>query len=327
MKHAERVWAAVTASDHHAAYATSWRRCITLHGLDPDGERTPPRLEAVQLRRALERAAPLMNAARGELDRLFETFGRAGCCLVLTDESGLALERRGRAGDADDFESCGLAPGALWDERSAGTNGIGTALAETRPVSIFRDLHFLTMNTKLSCATAPISDHRGRIVGALDISSARDDMTTPVLNIYLHAAREAAAQIETTLFRSAFAKARIIMVPGNGPRHGLLAVDGDDVVLGASSAARRLFDIDDAWIKSGRLASDLLEGEEGTAADFTSAERRALRAALMKTSGNVSAAARLLGTSRATLHRKMKRLGLTRNDMPAAEWETDEAAA
>ena len=237
MKHADRVWAAVTASDHHAAYATSWRRCVTLHGLDPEVVRRPPRLEQVALARAIDRSAALVAAARTELDRLFDVFGHCGCCVVLTDDTGLALERRGRPGDDDDFEALGLSAGALWDEASVGTNGIGTALAETRPVGIFRDRHFLTMNTSLSCATAPIADHRGRIVGALDISSARDDMSAPYLNVYLSAAREAAMQIETTLFRTAFSGARILLVPATGARHGLLAVDRDDVVLGASSAA------------------------------------------------------------------------------------------
>ncbi|RAI03844.1 Fis family transcriptional regulator [Acuticoccus sediminis] len=318
MKHADRVWAAVTASDHHAAYASSWRRCVTVHGLDPEVVRQPPRLTHVEFRRVVDRSAPLVNAARGELDRLFSTFGHCGCCLVLTDDNGLALERRGRPGDDDDFEALGLAAGSLWDEASVGTNGIGTALAETRPVSIFRDRHFLTMNTKLSCATAPIGDHRGRIVGALDISSARDDMSAAFLSVYLHAAREAAAQIETTLFRSAFAGARIILVAGSAPRHGLLAVDRDDVVIGASGAARRALGIDDGWITAGHLASDVLDGEEAPG-DFAAAERRALRAALTRSSGNVSAAARHLGTSRATLHRKMKRLGLNRHGAEAVE--------
>lgn len=311
MSHAERVWAAVTSGDPTVAYASSWRRCVTLHGLDPEAVRHPPRLGAPALAQALDRSAMLVEAARNELDRLFEIFGHCGCCLILTDDTGLALERRGRAGDDADFHRLGLWPGARWDEASVGTNGIGTSLAEARPVGIHRDRHFLTRNTTLSCATAPINDHRGRIVGALDISSARDDTSTAQLGLYVHAAREAAQGIETALFRSAFPRGRIVLVPTSGGRHGLIAIDGDDVVLGASGAVRRAFGIDDTWIAGGHLAGELLPSEP-SAADFTSAERRALRAALTQTKGNVSAAARLLGTSRATLHRKMNRLGLNR---------------
>jgi transcriptional regulator of acetoin/glycerol metabolism len=47
-----------------------------------------------------------------------------------------------------------------------------------------------------------------------------------------------------------------------------------------------------------------------TGADLERAERGALRRALASSGGNVSAAARALGISRATLHRKMRSLGI-----------------
>ena len=48
----------------------------------------------------------------------------------------------------------------------------------------------------------------------------------------------------------------------------------------------------------------------GAEIDLLEAERGAVRRALARTGGNVSAAARALGVSRATLHRKLHRLGL-----------------
>ena len=47
-------------------------------------------------------------------------------------------------------------------------------------------------------------------------------------------------------------------------------------------------------------------------ADLNEAERAAVRRALTQTGGNVSAAAAVLGLSRATLNRKLKRLDLVR---------------
>jgi len=64
----------------------------------------------------------------------------------------------------------GLMPGAVWSERAQGTNGMGTCLFERRPVTVHQDEHYLSRNTGLSCAAAPIFDHDGELVGVLDAS-------------------------------------------------------------------------------------------------------------------------------------------------------------
>lgn len=292
--------------------AASWRRCLTLHGLSPEESRVPWRLTESEFRLARARSSALIEEARGEIDRLFATVGKAGCCLLLTDEHGVALERRGAAGDDRDFHGVGLWSGTVWSEASVGTNGIGTALADERPVLILRDQHFLSQNTGLSCATAPIRDHTGRIAAAIDISTCRDDAGDMTMSILSQAVRDAAARIEAGLFRRAFSAARILLVPVEGrAAPALLAVDRDDLVLGATRVARQVLGLDDRRIATGIAASDLLHedrAEEGR--DLDDAERAALRRVLTRAGGNVSQAADLLGISRATLYRKMKKLSI-----------------
>lgn len=196
--------------------AASWRRCLTLHGLSPEEARAPWRLTEAEFHHARTRSSVLVEEASGELDRLFATVGKAGCCLLLTDENGIALERRGAAGDDREFRGVGLWSGTVWSEASVGTNGIGTALADERPVLILRDQHFLSQNTGLSCTTAPIRDHTGRIAAAIDISTCRDDANEMTMAILSQAIRDAAARIEAGLFRRAFSAARILLVPVDG---------------------------------------------------------------------------------------------------------------
>ena len=261
------------------------------------------------MRMAQERSGRMLQAASEELDRLFVTFSRAGCCLILTDADGLVLDRRGVVADDDHFRMLDLWDGALWDEAGVGTNGIGTAIAEQRAVAIYREKHFLSSNATLSCAAAPIRDAQGRLAGAIDFSSCRFDTNEALLGVLLQAAREAAGRIETSLFNAAFANARVVLTSGVGGAQGLLALDKDEIIVGANAAARRRFKIDDAYIAAGRPVADLL-GENTHAREdgFEAAERRAVRVALARAGGNVSSAARLLGVSRATLHRKIKRL-------------------
>lgn len=285
---------------------------MTMHQLAPEDVRIPLRLTDHEFRQAREQSEQLIKDAADELDRLFTTVGKAGCCLLLTDRNGIALERRGNAGDDKEFHDLGLWTGSIWTEASIGTNGIGTALADERAVAIFRDQHFFCSNIRLSCTTAPIRDHRGQLAAALDISTCRDDVNEMTLSILSQTVRDAALRIELNIFRSAFTGARFLMVPsGANSAAALLAVDKHDLVLGATRAARLALKLDDRQIAAGIPAADALH--ESCAANgkaLLEAERAALLRALTRTNGNVSRAAMDLGMSRATLHRKMKKLNL-----------------
>lgn len=290
----------------------SWRRCMTMHQLAPEDVRIPLRLTDHEFRQAREQSEQLIKDAADELDRLFTTVGKAGCCLLLTDRNGIALERRGNAGDDKEFHDLGLWTGSIWTEASIGTNGIGTALADERAVAIFRDQHFFCSNIRLSCTTAPIRDHRGQLAAALDISTCRDDVNEMTLSILSQTVRDAALRIELNIFRSAFTGARFLMVPsGANSAAALLAVDKHDLVLGATRAARLALKLDDRQIAAGIPAADALhESCTANGKALLEAERAALLRALTRTNGNVSRAATDLGMSRATLHRKMKKLNL-----------------
>lgn len=312
--HAEHVYSSAQRNSAAASspIVASWRRCMTMHRLAPEDERAPLRLTDEEFHHAREQSERLVAGATEELDRLFTTVGKAGCCILLTDRNGIALERRGAAGDDKDFRQLGLWTGSVWTEASIGTNGIGTALADERAVAIFRDQHFFCSNIRLSCTTAPVRDHRGELAAALDISTCREDVNEMTLAILTQTVRDAAMRIELNLFRSAFPGARFLMVPaGANSAAALLAVDRHDLVLGATRAARIALQLDDKRIAAGVPAADALrEAVVSQQEEMVEAEKAALLRALSRTSGNVSQAAIALGISRATLHRKMKKFDL-----------------
>jgi len=281
-----------------------------LHHLDPSGRNLPLRLSEAELRQARERIAPLLAAAQGAMDRLYQAVGAAGCCVLLADDDGVPVDRRGTQADDATFQSWGLWTGALWSEEHEGTNGIGTCLVEQRPLTIDRDQHFFTRNTLLSCTAVPIYDHEAALAGVLDVSSCRADRTDTFSNLIALAAGEAARRIEADLFRKAFAHARIVLTQAaDGQCGGLVAVDADDLVIGATRSARMGLGIAPGRALQPVPAADLLGGD--TAHDHLAGGQRAvLQRALLRAGGNVSAAAKALGVSRATLHRKLKRFGL-----------------
>jgi transcriptional regulator of acetoin/glycerol metabolism len=252
-----------------------------------------------------------MRAAQPILDHLHRAVGAAGCCVLLADRAGVPVDRRGAVGDNAAFEGWGLWTGCSWSEEHEGTNGIGTCLVERRLLTIDRRQHFLSRNIGMTCTAAPVYDHHARLAGVLDVSSCRPDQTDAVASLIAMAVVDSARAIEAAMFSNTFGKARILLTPpterGAG---GLVAIDADDLVIGATRAARLALGIAPEGALRPVPAADLL-GEPGAAREHLGdSERGILQRALSRTNGNVSAAAEALGISRATLHRRLKRCEL-----------------
>ena len=292
--------------------AASWRRSVERHGLDPAETRGPERVDGVQLRERLGAMERFMQVAAPHLDRLFSLIGQSGCAVLLTDSDGVVLDRRFSDADAAVFDSWGLGLGADWSEAREGTNGIGTCLTEQRRVIIHRDEHFYARNTAMSCIDAPVFGSDGELMAALDVSSARADQTEAFNRLIAAQVVQMARAIEEANFRADFGAARIVAAESEDPdAAALLAIDSDDLVIGATRGARRAFGLA-AGPVAPRPASDILGREDGPAG-LEKAERAALVRALARAGGNVSQAARALGIGRATLYRRMKKLGLNEN--------------
>lgn len=314
--HVSRVQAAIASqSSANSALVASWRRSSNAHHLDPAGQRPPIRLTDTELREARQSIEPILRIAQSTLDRLFHAVGGAGCCVLLADRHGIPVDRRGYGADDKTFESWGLWQGSIWSEESEGTNGIGTCIVEQRTLTIHRDEHFFARNTLLSCTTAPIFDHEGNLAAALDVSSCRADLIEGFVSLMSMAVSDAARRIEADHFRMSFPEARIILAPVPGSQSGvLLAVDADDIVVGASRSARQMLGITQAAIERATPVGKFINHGSGSGDALMNAERGVLQRALAEADGNVSAAARALGISRSTLHRKLRKTGLATED-------------
>lgn len=314
MKHADRVMTAVasTQSAAHSRIAASWRRSVNHYGLDPSVRPHQNILSQSELRGHRDAVGALRDIAGPKLEQLFKLVCASGCAVVLTDKQGVILERRCDGADTQAFAFWGLLPGANWSERSEGTNGIGTCLAEERSVIVHRDQHFYSKNTGMSCVDAPIYGPRGDLIGAVDISSARADQTETINKLMCAMATQTTKQIEAALFKDAFPHARMVLTDEEDTDRGaLLAIDSDDIIVGATRGARQKF----GWHPKGTFqpipATDIL-GRTDHMIGFDRGERAAVLRALTRSKGNISAAARHLAIGRATLYRRMQRLGLAR---------------
>jgi transcriptional regulator of acetoin/glycerol metabolism len=177
-EHSRLVYAVIRGSSRPAAapqyVKRSWLRCVDEYGLDPDSYKLPAVVSRQELSERKERHADLVAFADAEISHLHRQLAGSGHSIILTDRDAVVLSYYGDASFMGAASRTGLLQGAVWSERQGGTNGMGTCLAEGEPVIVHREHHFLTRNTGLTCCAAPIFDHRGELVAALDVSAESD---------------------------------------------------------------------------------------------------------------------------------------------------------
>lgn len=312
--HADKVYeAAESNAILKSRVVASWRRAIELHGLDPAFEGKAKIVDGRDLLDRRSKLQRLLSISGSSLDHLFNTVGTAGCCVLLTDNEGVVIERRFSTADESSFEGLGLCVGADWSERSEGTNGIGTCITEQRNVTIHADEHFHGRNTSLSCMDAPIFGADGSLIAALNVSSARTDKSQVTNRLIAKVVGSVAQQIEADLFHRHFSGCKIVAIPrSQNASPALLATDSYDLVVGATRAARKILKLGfDPRLAPVPLA-DVLGLKDHTDV-FSDAEALAIITALARNNGNITQAAQQCGIGRATFYRRMNKLGIDKN--------------
>ena len=237
--------------DAESRIATSWRRCLISHKLDPARQGPPQTLTEAEVRHVAEPMEETIRLLTPELDDLARVLRDAGYCVNLADTNATMLFSRlpGEA-DARMFMDWKIYTGSNFAEAFEGTNGLGTALAEQKPILVHRDEHFRAQWHMFSCAVAPLFDQAGRLAGAVNITSCREDLERAAHQLALAVTMEATRRMEGAIFRGHFRSAWIATVPGDGGS-GLLAYDDDRRIVGACRSARALLGLTDGMIASG----------------------------------------------------------------------------
>jgi transcriptional regulator of acetoin/glycerol metabolism len=216
----------------------------------------------------------VLAVAAPKLDDLYAMIGHCGCGILLTDAEGLVLDARAGAARCRVFRP-GACAGVDWSEAAQGTNGIGTCIAERRALTIHRDQHYLAENIGMSCIDAPVFGPDGGLIAALDVSSARADQTEGFNRLIEAMVTRVAPSHRIRPVPQAYPKHRIVLADGADPASAaLLAVDSDDVVVGATRDARRRHGLEPAGLIRPRPVVDLLGRDSGHAGSGRRRTRR-----------------------------------------------------
>ncbi|QXF82450.1 sigma 54-interacting transcriptional regulator [Rhodococcus pyridinivorans] len=185
--------------------------------------------------------------------------------ILLASQDATIVDRRaGQRSLLGRLDRAQVAPGFIFAEECAGTNGIGTALEERKAFRVRGEEHLLEALHPLACVGSPIVDPVSRAVtGIVDITCEIGDVNELMAPLVLSAVRD----IEERLFAlSARSEQNLLREYMRSKRRGhaaVVAMNRDTVI--ATPTVSRLMDSTDQmmiwdWISTHLAAKDEWEG-------------------------------------------------------------------
>src|ERR1700758_3961970 len=243
------------------AVSSSWQRSAKKYGLDPIDSKAPRILTPAELKNFCEPLDKLIYIAQEEIDQLYEVVREAGYTVLFCDSSGVAVAHRGEQTRAREFQHWGTWLGGVWSEEVEGTNGIGTCIVDERPVTVHRSQPFRSRHINLSCSGAPVFGVDGRLIAVLDVSAIDPELSERAHALTGALTVRSARAIEERFFREQFRREWIVAVapPEGGASGMLLAIDGNQRIIGANRVARTSLMLDDRGLQAGTSLWSIFE--------------------------------------------------------------------
>lgn len=196
------------------------------------------------LRERREMNGDLLRAARPVIPYLLSYLKNRDYIVLLCDSEGYILESLGDPPFMGKAERVYLSPGANWKEEFKGTNAIGTALAEQRPVRVLGQEHFVRENHFLNCWAGPIRNSRGEIAGILDISGQHGGRDEGLIELVMMGIKMIEQNLllaelsqEAMFYREGFEHVSSLL------REGLITINKDGLITSINRAGENMLGV------------------------------------------------------------------------------------
>ena len=242
----------------------SWNRCVTA-GVDPYDIGFHEYLVGSSLKKSLIENKALIEVSEPFMKDLYNLVKGTGFVVVLTNSKGNILQMFSDYEDINTPNPNNFFIGSNWSEAVAGTNAIGTALKESKPVQVTGPEHFCRKHHRLTCSSAPVFDSSGTLIGVLDISGAYESAHSHTLGMVIAAAKAINAQIKITNKNHELVVANNKLVSFfNMVSDGVLMLDQYGMISELNPAAEHLFAMNRSELL-GHLLQSLIQIETGDA--------------------------------------------------------------
>jgi len=172
----------------------SHKRCLA-YGVEKERVYSEKILTGDALKERLDAKRELIDTAEPYVKQLYDFVKGSNFFSLLTDEEGCILSILGDSEILNEALSYKMQPGAFMDERGIGTNAMGTALEEKRPLQVSGKEHYILAYHRWTCSASPIRDSEGNIIGTIDLTGYSQSVNLHTLGMVVAAANA----IETML--------------------------------------------------------------------------------------------------------------------------------
>jgi sigma-54 dependent transcriptional regulator, acetoin dehydrogenase operon transcriptional activator AcoR len=186
----------------------------------------------------------LIHIAAPFMEIIYDFLKQSGFFIVLTDKEGCILGVIGDKEIMDAAKEMNLAPGAYMDEKSIGTNAMGTAIKEDMPIQVSAKEHFITAYHRWTCSAAPIHGSQGELIGTLNLTGNSDKVHPHTLGLVVAAVKSIENQINNLNIQKELSDAYQYMnTIMNAISYGIFAVDTSDTIKSVNETACKMLGI------------------------------------------------------------------------------------
>lgn len=174
----------------------------------------------------LKRNEHWLQVADMYLNELFTFVKGSGYMMILTDSKGCILRLWGDDVILKEAAKLSMSVGALMDERSVGTNAMGTAIKENAPIQVTAKEHFIGAYHRWTCSAAPFHDVEGALIGTVNLTGNSELVHPHTLGLVVAAVKAIENHLQNNLVqKQLFDSNMYAFAMMNNLSYGVFAVD------------------------------------------------------------------------------------------------------
>ena len=174
--------------DYKTQIAQSKERCRKL-GLKKEQIYSKKIISDADLQKILVKNRNMIMTALPYIEEIIKFTKGSDFFIFLTDSEGCILNALGDEKILSEAFSLKMIPGAYMNEENVGTNAMSYVIKTGDPVQLTGEDHYIDAYSRWTCSAAPIRDHKGELIGVLDLTGYTKNVHPHTLGIVVAAAK------------------------------------------------------------------------------------------------------------------------------------------
>lgn len=186
----------------------------------------------------------LLKIAAPFIKKIYEIVAGSGFLLILTDRDGCILNIIGDKDMLKAAKDMDMVIGAYMDEKSIGTNAMGTAISEDMAIQISAKEHFINAYHRWTCSAAPIHNEKGEIIGTLNLTGKSSEVHSHTLGLVVASVNSIENELNNRIINNKLVEAYNYMnTIMDAMTYGVIAVNNHGIIQNLNKFACRIFNV------------------------------------------------------------------------------------